>query len=237
MKKILLIISLFVSAMSVSAQENVLKEVNTTAVDSLIKRLPSNALYEYADFQSGVAYFKDGTKSSAKFNYSVLYDEMHYKEMNGEITALGNGQDIGMIKIGADTYVFVGNKAFAKMIMYNSNVMLCLKRHTRITADEGNYGAYGTSTETVSASKVQRNMYNPSVKDLNEYRDLKYEVEDEYILIVDGKKNTVRSKKAFEKAFPRLKKQIKEYLSENKLDFDKGEDILKMMQVCVSLEE
>ncbi len=236
MKKILLIIAVVVAAFSVKAQDNVLKEVNTTSVDSLVKRLPSSALYEYADFKSGVAYFKDGTKSAALFNYSVLYDEMHYKETNGEVTALGNGQDIGMIKIGGDTYMFVGNKAFAKMIMYNSNVMLCLKRHTRISADEGNYGAYGTSTETVSASKVQRNMYNPSVKDLNEYRDLKFDVEDEYILVVDGKKTVVRSKKAFEKAFPKLKKEIKEYLAQNKIDFDKGEDILKLMQVCVSLE-
>lgn len=237
MKKITLLIVAMALAASAVAQDNVLHEVNTTSPYDLLTRLPSNALYTYNDFVTGIAYFKDGQLSKADFNYSVLYEEMHYKDAKGEIVAVSNGEEIGQIRIGDDSYVFIGRKAFAKMLYYVGDVKLCLQRHTRILQEDGNYGAYGTSTETVAASLVQRTEFNPSVRDLNAYRDLKFEVDDHYLFVIDDKVITIRSKKAFEKAFPKLKSQIKQYLAENPVNFSKGEDIMRLMQVCMSLSE
>ena len=118
MKKISLLFAALIVSAAAMAQDNVLKEVNTTSVDDLISRLPGNALYAYNDFMIGIAYFKDGRCSKADFNYSVLYEEMHYKGADNEILAVSNGEEIGMIKIGDDTYVHTERKAFAKMLLY-----------------------------------------------------------------------------------------------------------------------
>ena len=234
MKKISLLLAALIVSAAAMAQDNVLKEVNTTSVDDLISRLPGNALYAYNDFMIGIAYFKDGRCSKADFNYSVLYEEMHYKGADNEILAVSNGEEIGMIKIGDDTYVHTERKAFAKMLLYceTNEVMLCQQRRTHILKEDARFGAYGTSTETVAASLVQRTEFNP-----NAYRDLKYDVEDHYLFIIKDKVVTIRSKKAFEKAFPKLKNQIKEYLAENRVNFNKPDDIIRLTRVCMSLSE
>lgn len=239
MKKISLIFAALIVSLAAMAQDNVLKEVNTTSVDDLISRLPGNALYAYNDFMIGIAYFKDGRCSKADFNYSVLYEEMHYKGADNEILAVSNGEEIGMIKIGDDTYVHTERKAFAKMLLYceTNEVMLCQQRRTHILKEDARFGAYGTSTETVAASLVQRTEFNPNLIDLNAYRDLKYDIEDHYLFIIKDKVVTIRSKKAFEKAFPKLKNQIKEYLAENRVNFNKPDDIIRLTRVCMSLSE
>ena len=53
-------------------------------------------------------------------------------------------------------------------------------------------------------------------------------------MLVDGNPIVIRSAKAFEKAFPKLKKKIKEYLSTNKVNFKKGDDIVALMEFCIS---
>ena len=214
--------------------QSVVKEVNTSSANDILNRMPANAAYVYPEFRQGVAYLKNGEVSRASFNYCMLMDEMHYRVSGGEVQALSNGADIGFIKIGSDAFYYAGKMSFAQLVVYDDDAVLCYRRHTRISQDDGNFGAYGTSTETVSASRIQSVAFTPGIKDLDNYRDLKYEVENDYIMLVDGKPIVIRSAKAFEKAFPKLKKKIKEYLSTNKVNFKKGDDIVALMEFCIS---
>ena len=215
--------------------QGVLKEVNTSSAKEIMNRMPANAAYVYPEFRQGVAYLRNGEVSRAWFNYSPMLDEMHYKlSGDGEVQALSNGADVGFIKIGNDAFYYAGKMSFAQLVVYDDDAVLCYRRHTRISQDDGNFGAYGTSTETVSASRIQSVAFTPGIKDLDNYRDLKYEVENDYIMLVDGKPIVIRSAKAFEKAFPKLKKKIKEYLSTNKVNFKKGDDIVALMEFCIS---
>ena len=214
--------------------QSVVKEVNTSSANDILNRMPANAADVYPEFRQGVAYLKNGEVSRASFNYCMLMDEMHYRVSGGEVQALSNGADIGFIKIGSDAFYYAGKMSFAQLVVYDDDAVLCYRRHTRISQDDGNFGAYGTSTETVSASRIQSVAFTPGIKDLDNYRDLKYEVENDYIMLVDGKPIVIRSAKAFEKAFPKLKKKIKEYLSTNKVNFKKGDDIVALMEFCIS---
>ena len=214
--------------------QSVVKEVNTSSANDILNRMPANAAYVYPEFRQGVAYLKNGEVSRASFNYCMLMDEMHYRVSGGEVQALSNGADIGFIKIGSDAFYYAGKMSFAQLVIYDDDAVLCYRRHTRISQDDGNFGAYVTSTETVSASRIQSVAFTPGIKDLDNYRDLKYEVENDYIMLVDGKPIVIRSAKAFEKAFPKLKKKIKEYLSTNKVNFKKGDDIVALMEFCIS---
>ena len=214
--------------------QSVVKEVNTSSANDILNRMPANAAYVYPEFRQGVAYLKNGEVSRASFNYCMLMDEMHYRVSGGEVQALSNGADVGFIKIGDDAFYHAGKMSFAQLVVYDDQAILCCRRHTKISQDDGNFGAYGTSTETVSAARIQSVAFTPSIKDLNNLRDLKYEVVDDYILLVDGKPIAIRSAKAFEKAFPKQKKQIKEYVSANKVNFKKGADIVALMDYCIS---
>lgn len=214
--------------------QSVVKEVNTSSANDILNRMPANAAYVYPEFRQGVAYLKNGEVSRASFNYCMLMDEMHYRVSGGEVQALSNGADIGFIKIGSDAFYYAGKMSFAQLVIYDDDAILCCRRHTKISQDDGNFGAFGTSTETVSASRIQSVAFNPGIKDLDNLRDLRYEVADDYILLVNGKPIDIRSAKAFEKAFPKLKKQIKEYLSVNKVNFKKGSDIVALMEFCIS---
>ncbi|MGN0213183.1 MAG: hypothetical protein ACI4AH_00040 [Muribaculaceae bacterium] len=219
---------------AVNAQ-GVIKQVDTSSATDILNRIPANATYVYPEFREGVAYLRNGDVSRAWFNYCMLLDEMHYRlSAEGEVQALSNGADVGFIKIGNDAFYYVGKMSFAQLVVYDDDAVLCYRRHTRIAQDDGDYGAYGTATETVSAMRVQSVAFKPSLKDLDNYRDLKYDVENEYILMVDGKPIVIRSAKAFEKAFPKLKKQIKDYMSANKVNFKRGDDIVALMEFCIT---
>ena len=108
------------------------------------------------------------------------------------------------------------------------------KRHTNLATDTDAIGAYGTHSETSSATRVQSNFYRPGITDLNNIRDLKYTVVDEYVLCTGNKIIPIRSAKAFEKAFPKLKKDIKEYVNTNKFNAKSPDDVVALMEYCIS---
>lgn len=228
-----LVVTVALSSVAVSQAQNVIEEVNSTSAADIMKRMPTNAVYVYDDFRPGVVYFKDGTRASANLNYCFLLDEMHFRGKDGKVEALANSEKVSLVKIGDDAYFYAGKSSFVQMVIYDDDVRLCYKRHTKLATDEGNYGAYGTATETVSASKVQRIAYVPGIKDLDNLRDLKYTVEDDYVLLSKGKIITIRSAKAFEKAFPKLKNKIREYTDSNKFDAKSPDDVVAMMEFCV----
>ncbi|MGM9803814.1 MAG: hypothetical protein ACI308_06500 [Muribaculaceae bacterium] len=216
------------------AEDNVVREVNISSAKEIISRMPANAVYVYDEFRPGVAYLKNGGVSRALFNYCMIMDEMHYRTDDGEVQAISNGADVGVIRIGTDAYYFSGKLSFAQLVVYDDDAILCYRRHTKVNQYDGNYGAYGTATETVSANRVQSIAFTPGIKDLDNMRDLKYEVEGEYVLLIDCKPISIHSAKAFEKAFPKLKKKIKEYTSTHKVNYKNGDDLVALMEFCIT---
>lgn len=224
---------MMVAAVAANAQQ-VIKQVNASSAAEVMKRMPTNAVYVYDDFTPGTVYFKDGTRARANLNYCFLLDEMHFRGNDGKVEALANAENVTLVKIGDDAYFYAGKLSFVQMVVYDDDVRLCYKRHTSLATDTDAIGAYGTHSETSSASRVQSNFYRPGITDLNNIRDLKYTVKDEYVLLAGGKMITIRSAKAYEKAFPKLKKDIKEYVSRNKFDAKNPDDVVALMEYCIS---
>lgn len=231
--KAIVLSAMLLGSVSVVTAQNVVEKVNTTSAADVLKRMPTNAAYVYDDFQPGVVYFKDGSRASATLNYCFLLDEMHFKNKNDEVEALAGPENVALVKIGDDAFFYGGKASFVQMVVYDDDVRLCYRRHTVLENYDGHIGAYGTGTETVAASRVQSIAFNPSVVDLNKVRDLKFTVKDDYVLLVNGKLLPIRSGKVFEKAFPKLKKEIKQYLADNKFNSKDPDDVVALMEYCI----
>lgn len=190
-------------------------------------------MYQYPQFVSGQAFYKDGSVVEAKFNYNCLTSNIEFIDPKGDTLSLAHGNNFSKISIQTDTFYFY-NKIFIKQLTHYPVCNLLVKHYLKYSGSEKK-DSYGGYSETNSNSSIKIISNGNSIQKLAADENMFYTFRDYYYLSGRFSQFYPATKKGLFDLFPKKQNELKEFLTKNKIDFDKTEDLEKLVQFVQSL--
>jgi hypothetical protein len=192
--------------------------------------LPADMGYRYPKFTQGQVYFKDGTRSTAHFNYNLFLGEMQYLDAKGDTLSIANEKDINYVAVATDTFYL--NKGVFEVAGDYAYVKLAVKQTLRYTDNE-KIGAYGIPSSSASISSMSIVDNNQRSYKLRANENSVYAKEKFYYLIVKANNQALpATKQNVLKSFSRSRDKIEDYISANEINFKSEADLKKLLEFC-----
>lgn len=227
MRVSLLLIFILTGYTGLLAQDSTLVTIKTGY--KVTEVLTPADIYYYPQFTNGRVFFRDGAQAVAQMNYSRLFDQMLFIDPKGDTLALADEKTIRFIAIERDTFYY--DEGYMRLIT-DVTVKLAAKQ-IWVVADIQKIGTHNRPTSTVaitSFSSYTDGTDAAKSKDLVLNEDIILRKETHYYF-GDKFDHFVRAtKKNILQLFHKKQQSIEEYLKENKVNFDKRDDLEKLAQ-------
>jgi len=234
MKALILLFFILISYTDLAAQDSTL--VTVKAGEKIEDVLKSSDIYFYPQFIYSKILFKDGKVADPYMNYNRLYDQMLFINEKGDTLALADVKNIEFIVNDWD--IFYYNGGYLRLIADDTVIKLA-ERQIWAVADVRKMGAFNTPTNTVAITSVG---YLSTGHDAAKSKELILNAEtvlrkETQYYFGDKYNHFVRaSKKRLLNLFPKEERKIENYLNENKVNFDKKDDLEKLCQFLRQLD-
>lgn len=197
----------------------------------------TNKMYKYSQFLPGKAFFKTGSFTESKFNYSYLTNKVLFINPKGDTLELAHGENFNEIVIGVDTFCYY-QQQFLQKITHNPVYNLFLKRSLRYNGiqKKGAYGSYSETSSTTSYNSLNLNDESVFTK-LTSDENVVYLFNNNYFF--SGKYNRFypATKKGVHELFSKNEKQFKDFFEENKISLNKLEDLYKLLDFALTISQ
>jgi hypothetical protein len=222
MRKTFLFINLAIllfAALPVSAQ-----------LDSVIN-LPNFLL---PNFTRSILKFKDGGENKVgMLNYNLVDQEMVFQQPDSYMV-LDNPEVIDTVYMAGKKFVPF-DKAFYEVVLEGSMPMYI--QHKSNAEPQGVTKGYGLTSQT-SGGQYQRQIYGSTgVINLSVPDNFKLVDDSYYWVKKDGTMQKFNNKKQFLKIFSDNEKDITQFIDKNSLSFKKLNDIIKVVEYCITLKK
>jgi len=164
-------------------------------------------------------------------NYSRLVDQMLFIDHKGDTLALANEKTIKFIAVVQDTFYF--DEGYVRLIM-DYGVVKLAEKQIWVVADTRKIGTHNRSASTVGVTSLssyadettgRAKSYDLMInEDMVIRRETHYYFGDEYNHFVRA------GKKKLLLLFPKEELSLENYMKENKVNFDKKDDLEKLAQ-------
>jgi hypothetical protein len=221
-----------------SFQHSVAQDTKATVVVNTLdeqKGQITSRVFRYKEYASGRVIFKDNSSADAKFNFNQLAGKMLFINPKGDTMELANPETFKLIIVGIDTFYFFENKYLEKITHYPT-INLAKNQSVKFIGKEKK-GAYGTYSG-VSASNSNTTFTNDDqiTKNIAVDENNVYSYNNTYYLSDKFNNFSVANKKNFYKAFFVHEKEIKIFADAQAINFNKVEDLQKLVQYAHSLD-
>lgn len=178
--------------------------------------------YKYPIFMRSRVYLNNGDSAGGMFNYNYFLQAMQFIDQKGDTLVISNEKDIKYIKTGTDTFFY--DNGYYEWVASSATARLALKRSLK-SVDAQKLGAFGipTATNRIQSQDEIRSFY---IQKLDIMEEIVFTKVNSYY--VSGIKNhfVEANKKNISKLFP--KKDIDNYIKDNKLNLTKEEDLVQL---------
>ncbi|MGN6616527.1 MAG: hypothetical protein ACTHJ5_05080 [Ilyomonas sp.] len=223
MRNAVIIIILLLPVLNVSGQK---KGYTVKAGDEISVSLPDSLKYIYPQFVLGTVHLRNGNFANALLNYNLLEGEMQFIDPKGDTLAIDNEATIRTVSINKDSFYY--DKGYLQLVSYYPAIKLA-KRESIDVTDELKMGGYGQTSSTSAITSISSIYRGTEVAKLNSRGELlllkhtRYFIGDKFNNFIPAtKKNIIKSFK--------VKDAIAEdFLKENKIQFNKEEDLEKLI--------
>jgi hypothetical protein len=226
MKTRLLFLFILMGYSSLWAQDSTL--VNIKAGSSFRDVLTTTDIFLSPQFINGKVFFRNGTKAIAMMNYNSLTDQMLFIDPKGDTLALKDEKTIKFISLDKDTFYY--NEGYIRLVASNSVVKLAEKQIWEV-ADIRKIGSHNrpSTTFAITSYSTLTDRFGKS-HDLLLNEDLVLRKKANYYFGDIYDRFTPAGKKNLLLLFPKEQMGLANYLKENKVRFDKKDDLEKVAQ-------
>lgn len=224
-----------------SAQEK--KHYIVRPGDIIIDRIPEEGRYRFDDFREAQVYFANNTSASGNLNYQLLYGEMQFVDQRGDTVSLANEQLLKKVSFENTDYFYDPEKKRYLEVLAGGE-KLRLTRHLRMRLLEHDVKSMDgyVSTLDPNLSRVIYDMDNrvhqTTISKFFESRaqhPMLFSPHEEYYFV---DKNTISwpvKKSSLRRIFPDHRRALSDFLSDEKINFSKKEDLKKLVSFCNQL--
>jgi hypothetical protein len=181
--------------------------LSSKAYYKLNKKSLRDSIYRFPSFQYGRVTFATGFSPEEKlrFNYNLYLGQMDLITNDGDTTQIQRSKDLKLVSVGEHLF-FHDNRLGYLEIVYQSPIVLSVLSRL-------------STVDWVSASESDRY----------------YTKEKHYYFLDQENKSYLASPTSIQKLFNDQRKKIKDYLAENKIDFENQDNLIKLLKFCNEL--
>jgi hypothetical protein len=183
----------------------------------------------FPEYTEGTILMKNRAIIRSMVNYDTTHDKLLYKDGNN-IMELTNLADIDTIYVKKNKFVVIGQGFYDVRPLLQGN--LFIKWHLR-EINIGQKGAYGQTTQNY-VQTLNTSTYNN--KGIVSYESADVNATNnynQYSISVNGKLKRFSNKKGLLKIFSKQSTDIEKFMSDNRIDFQNVDDIVKLCNYCV----
>ena len=228
MKAPLLLLFILIGYSGLRAQDSTL--VTIKAGNRIRDVLTPAEIFSYSQFTSGKVFFKDGSKAVAKMNYSRLSDQILFIDTNGDTLELADEKTIKFIAIGTDTFYY--DEGYIRLIA-DYGVVKLAEKQVWVVADVRKVGTHNSAKSSVAITSL--GTYSDEGARAKSYdlvinENIIIRKETQYFFGDTNNRFVRTGKKKLLVLLPKDELNIETYLKENKVNFDKKEDLVRIVQ-------
>jgi hypothetical protein len=217
--------------------QSVLSQKSETIVVNPVKQNEDEVLkrmYQYPQFLPGKAIYMNGDVTSSKLNYNYILNQVIFISPAGDTLQLLNGGDFSKIVIGVDTFYYY-NKVFLQQLTHDS-LYNVLKKRSLVNMGSEKKGAYGTYSGNSAITNVST-MSQGEMANIHLPSDENFTFAFKETYYLSGRFGAIypANKKGANDLFGKNEKALKQFLEKNPVDFNKKEDLEKLMEYARSV--
>ncbi|MEO5996839.1 MAG: hypothetical protein ABIN89_08910 [Chitinophagaceae bacterium] len=201
------------------------KPIRVKAGEDIYQKL-AKEIYLYPEFIQGTIYFRNGNTNLANFNYNRMNGEMQFIDVKGDTLSVANEVTIKYINVAKDSFYY--SEGYLQLVKGNNAAKVARKQVIKII-DQQKIGAYDQPSSAGAISS-----YSSLSNDLRFYKlDVRQDVilaQQTTYFFGDKYNNFFRAnKKNLLRNFSKKERELNDYLKENNIDFNKEEDLTKLI--------
>lgn len=194
----------------------------------------------FDSFVTGKIHFKNHAVTTASMNYDAGHGRILYQQ-NEELMELTNSFMVDSVSFGQRQFIPMGKSYAEKIPTEHGTVYVNWVLKDVNVGSKGAYGMpthgkveslksydFGLSSETYTAYDKQ------AVKSTDMFRRKNANT---YYISVNGEMKEIKSTKQLIKLYPQKEKEIRQYMSDTKVNLKEPYKALQLLDFCLSLED
>lgn len=187
------------------------------------------------NFEKGIIYYKDGALPSLELlNYDLVEQKMVYKS-EGMLFHLAYPNAVSSVKLGGRTFVQVKGDTFYERIKLEG-IDLYIQWRSSIFS-KGKKGAMGVRTQGGGIDNVAHVIADGKLYNLKDTEEFTLTSKNSYYLKINKSYKKITSVDSLAKLFKGHEDEIKIYAKEYNLNFNKLDDLKKIIGYCARFLE
>jgi hypothetical protein len=195
----------------------------------------ANSTMKYPQFIKGTALLKNGTTAHALFNYNYGTNEVLFINPQNDTLALAVPEQYSYIIIATDTFSH-SKYGFLQLIRNTPSCRLFLKRSLGLI-DAEKKGAYGGYSNTSASTALNSIPNGTGMHPLSTDENLIYSYRDSYFLADRFNNFYPATQKGMRDFAWKNQKEVKDFIDKNKINFEKKEDLNKLIDFVLTIEQ
>jgi len=201
---------------------------------TIIVAQAEKSMFLFEDFQEGIVYYKDGKRFNVKVNYNLISrDFLFLDEQNdNRMLEFAEPEMISLVKVGERNFLY-DNREVSEVIQNEPFISV---QYRGVIKAKGKNAGYGGRSETAAIdnhSGIYRDGQFHKF-DMEASHELG-RVTKTYQIVYKKKKQSFINEKSFLKIFSRDSDRIKQYIKENKINFNSIDDVISLVNHAISL--
>jgi len=189
----------------------------------------------FPQFENGIVVFKNGTRSAASLNYSMLQQKMLFSD-NGNVMEFADPTTILLITIGEQRFFPIGTNGvfYEEIIAGNAAFFIQHKANMISQGKEAGYGGYSQTSATTSFSSIE-GAGGVGRVELVAKEKFKLKVDRIYYIRSGNNYKRFVNAKSLGKLFKGQSAKIESFAKEQSINFLKIDDVAKIIAYSFSL--
>ncbi len=194
----------------------------------------TNNVFKYPEFVAGKVILKDSSVIAAKLNYNRVLGQILSISRQGKTVPFEHPETFNKIIIASDTFQYY-NKGFLEKFTHYQNGNLYIKQTIRYIekVNNENNGSIYIPTNSSKLPYTNDDHAKPGAVVIGENAEFKFI--NEYFLADKLMNIYPATKKGFFDLFPMYKNELKTYLREHSVNFNKIDQMEKLLQYLQGL--
>lgn len=186
--------------------------------------------YLYPEFKPGKMYFKSGGSAGGMMNLNFLFNEMHFTDDKGDTLAIADVNSIARIVIGPDSFYYQ-DAYLEKIAGYGDSAVFIKQSLKMIEERKAGAGGLMTTTNHIGTTDRYTEFFEHTIGNNSE---VVFAKQTFFYFMYSKGKFAEATKRNFNKYFPAGAGEMEKFITDNKINLNVAEDLVKLLSFLVA---